>query len=47
MLPKKRTLGYIKYLLKIVMLDCEENHTYKRIGGEEIQEAIDHRQIGT
>ena len=32
----------VKDLQTIVLFNSEENHTYKRIGGEEMRAAIDH-----
>ena len=43
MLPKKRR--YVKDLRTIVLLDSEENHTYKRIRIEAMRSSIENRQL--
>ena len=45
MLPKKADSWDVKYLCTIVLLYSEANHTTKRIRKEEIQAAIERRQI--
>ena len=44
-LPKKADSWDVKDLCTTFLLESEANHTYKRIGREAMQSAIEHRQI--